>query len=161
MSEQITGPDMEAAPEWAWMLADKIVLGNQGVGNASVLIHRAFADRIASHTKALVDGAGDLAERLFKRTIITYCEDGSTIGYEPPAIQQEAAATIAALKAELAQAKQREAQARIEGVRAGINASAGIVERQSDYTTVTPFVQRDRLLAEVRALDPAAIAKGV
>ena len=70
-------------------------------------------------------------------------------------------AEVTDLMAKLNEAQAQLATARIEGVRAGIEASAGIVERQSDYTTVTPFVQRDRLLAEVRALDPAAIVEGM
>ncbi len=36
-----------AAPEWMWKLAEAIVLGNQGLGNAAVMIERAFEAQLA------------------------------------------------------------------------------------------------------------------
>jgi len=49
---------LDGAPEWAFQLAEKIVLGAQGVGNAAVLIDHALARRIeAESAKALDNGA--------------------------------------------------------------------------------------------------------
>jgi hypothetical protein len=41
--QSITEADMEAASEWAWRLANVIVMGRHGVGKAAVLIDRALA----------------------------------------------------------------------------------------------------------------------
>ena len=41
----ITDADIEAASEWAHQLAEKIVFGNHGSGNAAVLFDRAFEAR--------------------------------------------------------------------------------------------------------------------
>lgn len=43
--EQITEAEQLAVPVWMHRLASKIVLGNHGVGNAGVLIQRAFEER--------------------------------------------------------------------------------------------------------------------
>lgn len=43
--EQITEAEQSAVPVWMHRLASKIVLGNHGVGNAGVLIQRAFEER--------------------------------------------------------------------------------------------------------------------
>jgi hypothetical protein len=46
MSEEvITDADIEAASAWAHQLAEKIVFGNHGPGNAAVLIDRALQAR--------------------------------------------------------------------------------------------------------------------
>lgn len=44
--EQITEAEQLAVPVWMHRLAGKIVLGNHGVGNAGVLIQRAFEERL-------------------------------------------------------------------------------------------------------------------
>lgn len=51
--EVITDADIEAASEWAWQLAEQIVLGNHGCGNAAVLIDRALARRIEAEREAV------------------------------------------------------------------------------------------------------------
>lgn len=43
--EQITEAEQLAVPDWMHRLASKIVLGQHGVGNAGVLIQRAFEER--------------------------------------------------------------------------------------------------------------------
>lgn len=45
--EQITEAEQLAVPDWMHQLASKIVLGRHGVGNAGVLIQRAFTERTA------------------------------------------------------------------------------------------------------------------
>ena len=51
MSENlITDAEMFDAPDWAWDLSHAIVLGNQGAGNAAVLIHRAFTAQLTEAT---------------------------------------------------------------------------------------------------------------
>lgn len=106
---------------------------------------------IAAHTKALVDGAGELCERLAKQMCNRRGED--LCGCSLCAALTESAATIAALRAEnerlqallgegvergnammessnavIANLDAQLATARIEGVRAGIEASAGALE---------------------------------
>lgn len=50
--ELITEAEIYDAPEWAWDLANDIVHGNQGCGNAAVLIHRAFTAQLAEAREA-------------------------------------------------------------------------------------------------------------
>lgn len=68
--EQITDAEMQDAPDWAWNLASAIVLGNQGCGNAAVLIQRAIAEReaelvgaISAYHRLLFPISMSLAER--------------------------------------------------------------------------------------------------
>ena len=44
--ESITDAERNDVPEWVWKLSEAIVLGNQGYGNAAVLIHRALTAQL-------------------------------------------------------------------------------------------------------------------
>lgn len=152
------------------------------------------ADRIAAHTKALVDGAGELCGQLTGRA--QFCEDRGEV--KSPSLMREAAATIAALKAENERlAEERDgarqvaescmnacndaakagyiaaetdykaqlATARIEGVRAGIEASAEVnfspVVALAPGTACGAYAAVEQYQAAIRALDPAAIVEGM
>ena len=120
-----------------------------------VKLARAFeayaANRIATHTKALIEGAGEL-ERfedgmdVFREPIMEPDPDGTWVRYD------QAAATIAALRAENARLTQREVIVREEGVRAGIEAMRRSVEEVESKGLANYYAA---------ALDVAAIAKGV
>lgn len=101
---------------------------------------------ITALDKHRIERAGELEIRLRARAWLTDLQANQDAFLE-------AAATIASLRAEIERAK-------LDGVRAGIEASAGAAELQTDYTTVTPFVHRGRLLGQIRALSAEAIAKG-
>lgn len=46
-------------------------------------------------------------------------------------------------------------------VQAGLDAAAEIVDTHSDYTMITPFVRREALLADIRALSAKDVAAGL
>lgn len=114
---------------------------------------------IASHTKALIEQAGELEKRLEDHARAVGGDDSFDRLYGSEAVQ--AAATIAALRAEIERAKE-------EGVRAGIEAAA--VRARTLHLFPAPTskaaryhqrVTQDAMHDAIRALDPAAIAKGV
>lgn len=132
---------------------------------------------ITAHTAALIAGAGELCTALkFHGRYGSESHDQMTARKNGE--RDEAAATIAALRAELA-------NARLEGVRLGIKASAGVadhlgggrVERNDDGSLRTydmnckhdrgsavlnsMRVRAQTIAVAIRALDPAAIAKGI
>lgn len=139
------------------------------------MAHEYAQAAIAAHTKALVDGAGEVAR------ILSEVSEETAYAF-PWAHEQacrQAAATIAALQAQLA-------TARIEGVRAGIEAAlaapskamigAGIDAAQEvedwsrdsygtyriDDASDMPFPVWTAMAAKAREeLDPVAIVKGM
>lgn len=117
----------------------------------------------AAHTKALIEGAGELEQRLERdATCMEAWANG--LGPYPATVRgvskkqseraRQAAATIAALKAENERLIEREAQAKLDGVRAGIEASALLLERDDgfgEWWDAAQFVRSE--------LDAEAIAK--
>ena len=103
------------------------------------LIEDYVAARITAHTKALIEGAGEVVAELNGRTCSL-------------ALNVKTAATIAVLKAEIERLTEREARAKLDGVRAGIEASAKLGENRQWSVGLRAH--------EIRALDAAAIAKG-
>jgi len=57
--EQISEAEQLAVPVWMHRLASKIVLGNHGVGNAGVLIQRAFEEQTRELREALASYSED------------------------------------------------------------------------------------------------------
>ena len=146
---------------------------------------------IASHTKALIEGAGEVERRLLDHAHMIQ-RDGLGAMLDTAT---QAAATIAALQAELAGAKEairdvlQMAEARIsalnqmdepdnqadtiaalraeierakeEGVRAGIEAAANKAMAYRDWVNWTGDTFPDEPGTSIRCLDAAAIAKGV
>lgn len=102
---------------------------------------------IAAHTKALFEGAGEV-ERLLR----WWGEDGVT-GDRRTLVQ--AAATIAALRAEIERAKE-------QGVRAGIEAALAAINDETPATSSDTWVEgwADCRNA-IKAFDVAAIVKGM
>lgn len=101
---------------------------------------------IASHTKALIEGAGEVEHNLIAST--AQRTFGGDHCFASVALLQEAATTIAALRTEIGQAK-------LDGVRAGIDASALLLERDDgfgEWWDAAQFVRSE--------LDAEAIAKG-
>ena len=74
--ESITDADMEDVSEWAWRLANKIVMGRYGVGSTAVLIDRA----LSAHTRdpqGLVEANEKLRDdvrRLATEEVVAQCE---------------------------------------------------------------------------------------
>lgn len=108
-------------------------------------------DRIAAHMKALVDGAGELERRLLDHAHMIQ-RDGLGAMLDTAT---QAAATIAALRAEIERAKE-------EGVRAGIEAALAAINDETPLTSSDTWGEgwADCRNA-VKTLDAAAIAKGV
>lgn len=117
---------------------------------------------IAAHTKALIEGAGEV-----ERILLLPPHEQVNKGRSGSDLHKEAAATIAALTAEIEQltanfmAMHSEyiaklSEAKEEGVRAGIEAALR-AHQTAQYDPAPYSKGRQAILA----LDPAAIAKGV
>lgn len=152
---------------------------------------------ITAHTKALIEGAGELCAQLIGRA--QFLEPSGQV--KSPGLMREAAATIAAQKAEIERLEpyveafrreerraddlaQKAEDAMLDGVRAGIEASAqcadhlggGRVERNPDGSLCTydmaskhgqgsatlnaMRVRAQTIATAIRNLDAEAIAKG-
>lgn len=114
---------------------------------------------ITAHTAALIAGAGELERRL----LAWVDSDDAGRRPDPTSLKRQAAATIAAQKAEIERLTKREAQAKLDGVRAGIEASAEACE--AAVNKIPPGKIMERMACglcfnNIRALDAAAIAKG-
>lgn len=105
----------------------------------------------------------DLEKRLLRvgERVPVPCPDGikgclvAHYRIETDPVCREAAATIAAMRAEIERLTEREAQAKLDGVRAGIEASALLLERDDgfgEWWDAAQFVRSE--------LDAEAIAKG-
>ena len=88
---------------------------------------------IAAHTKALIEGAGEIEKRLMALKWMVHDEMRGLI---PDTTAHEAAATIAALRTEVERAK-------MDGVRAGIEAAAKWLNCAADLAGPGPYKSLD------------------
>lgn len=121
-------------------MTDTIEAVARAIVNGSQHPDRQAERAITAHTAALIAGAGELGQRLRSHTT---AEDA---WYDI----DEAAATIAAQKAEIERLTEREAQAKLDGVRAGIEAAREVATHHYG----------DRPITAIDDLDAEAIAKG-
>lgn len=116
---------------------------------------------IAAHTKALVEGAGEYTELLELLAFHAERQGGDNL-------YDDAQVAIVTLIASVRHVQAQLATARIESVRAGIEASAGVLDTaatdmQADGMAGTnrgAIQNAEDYAATIRALDPAAIVKG-
>lgn len=114
---------------------------------------------IATDRRALIEGAGEL--RCVKS--VSFERDFGALLWTP---YDQAAATIAALKAEIERLTEREAQVKLDGVKAGIEASAVQCEWPPEAPVKVEYqrgLMTGCILCEraILALDAEAIAKGI
>lgn len=112
-----------------------------------------WRDEAEAAIKALIEGAGDVERKLMA---------GDLCSVE---LAPKAAATIAAMKAEIERLTEREAQAKLDGVKAGIEASAVQCEWPPEAPVKVEYqrgLMTGCILCEraIRALDAQAITKG-
>lgn len=131
---------------------------------------------ITALDKHRIERAGEVEQNLIAST--AQRSFGGDHCFASVALMQEAAATIAALKAQIERLTEREAQIELDGVRKGIEAAVNRIELSAIvYTAVQsdPSVAQnsnalaklreaeialDKAASDVRALDAKAIAKG-
>lgn len=138
-------------------VADLLYPAINGPREAAVAIAR---QAIAAHTKALIEGAGELCTALkFHGRYGSENRDQMTVRKNGE--RDQAAATIAAQKAEIERLTEREAQAKLDCVRAGIEAAkAALKDETRSGPDDTWSDGWEDCWCAIRALDAEVIAKG-